>query len=89
MYDVQDLVDVLDLENAKDITVMEVSEEYVGQTLNYRTHVEICSLLTLGWMIIHISIVNVHFIFLIEFHVLFPYLIKYYNIMSIIILFVF
>ena len=39
-----------------------------------------------GWMICNFSIVQVHFVFLlIEFHCPFPYLIKYYNIMIIII----
>ena len=39
-----------------------------------------------GWMICHFSIIYVNFVFLlIEFHCTFPYLMKYYNIMFIII----
>ena len=39
-------------------------------------------------MIFHFSIVQVHFVFLlIEFHVLFPFLIKYYHLMFIILVF--
>ena len=38
-------------------------------------------------MIFHFSIVQVHFVLFIEFIVLFPYLIKYYHIMFIIVVF--